>query len=280
MVEAARSHLKAVAAARKAFETSGLNPQDSPQLHDSPLRRFTSSSSAPTLGCSGGERATRSLGRRLMMAGPHEATPAPAGEPISAARLLSPLSCARRLREQRSSSMGPAQSGVHEIGSSFLRNDAASCVPKRENRMQGIGDNIEAPRFALCSDDEAEAAIEARLFEKGTAANPFAQMRVVDLTAKHALEQERVKRLQRAARADNARRMMKARESGELLPSEIPYDDRQEQAMERKINREMEVMLQKIRHSKSSYKAIISKPGRAEAFCKNVVMKDYVLTSD
>lgn len=147
---------------------------------------------------------------------------------------------------------------------------------EKKNCLKERSQSLAAPRFALSSDDEAEAAIEARLLERGDAANPFTW---ISDTPPSLIEQRRndEKMKHMHVRAANInRRVWEARQRGEPLPSDIPYDDRQEQVLLRKMDVETKRMVQKVKSSRNSYKEVTSVPGAVEALCKSAVMRNYV----
>mmetsp|Transcript_58298 Transcript_58298/g.104374 ORF Transcript_58298/g.104374 Transcript_58298/m.104374 type:complete len:274 (-) Transcript_58298:81-902(-) len=253
----------------------GLVNHSSEMAHASSEPTLASSSSAPALSlrCS---IATTNLGRRLMMGDTELSRRTMTGTMSSDPSMRpppppSPLSCARRLREQRTSSSALDQSMTQTLGSSRPKNGTAFAARKERRGSQVV------PGFTLRSDDEVEAAIEARLRERGAASNPHTWS---DYTPPSVIEsrreQERMRQEQRA-RADLSKRISEQRERGEPLPSEIPWDDRQEEVMLRKMDAEMQTMLRKVTRSRNSYQEITSIPGAAEAFCKSSVRRNYVL---
>lgn len=227
---------------------------------------FARSTSLPVLARAGTDRAIVNLGKRLVMASPAASAPlspvALCDTSVPSDRPLSPLSCARKLREQRAASTAslPANVGANSRNTGLSGEDSDwNCV--------------------LWNDSVVEAAIGARLLQKGDAANPFA--RVVPPKSVVMLQQkeERTRRLQQFARDDLARRMLEGLQSGEPMPSEVPYEDRLEQVMERKVNGEVQSMLKKISRCRNRQlrHEISSIPGGARSLSQSIVMKDYVL---
>jgi hypothetical protein len=220
------------------------------------------------------------LSRSLLMAGSELSLGAPPSAATPSKEQLSPLACAARLRQQLSSSSSLGNKAeMRSIGGSRDKAGAALRALERENRLKECSEHLAAqPRFALRSDEEAEAAIEARLREKGDAWNPFARFGssgAPAMSIEQVREKERLKEMRRVARS-----VREARQRGELLPSEIPYDDRRDQVIMRRINREMETMVHKVSKARNSYQDVTRIPGGAEKLCKSVVMKDYFLDED
>lgn len=257
-------------------KSSGLIHPGSEMTTGSTQRTLESSRSTPLLALGGGKRATTNLGRRLMMDG---SEPLNAVTSESSERPLSPLSCALRLRQQRSSSSALGQSMTQTLGDRNLRSGVAfgTRAPEHEKSMKKFGESHLNLGFTLGNDCEAKAAIEERVLQKGDAANPFWGVSETPASViKGRREQKKLQQMHRAARINSTKRISKARERGEPLPSEIPYDERQEKAVLRRMNMEFETMLQKVTRSRNSYHEVTSVPGGAEALCKSVVMEDYV----
>lgn len=235
-------------------EKFGLINHDLEMVHTSSQPTLASSISAPALSfrCS---IASTNLGRQLIMSCSDLSRTMTSDPSMRPAPPPSPLSCARRLRQQRS-----ASSHVDTLGD------------RNERRKSHA-----ALRYALSNDGEVEAAIDARLRERGFAANPHTWS---DNTPPSLIEQRRERekmKLRQRARANLSKRISGHRERGEPLPSDIPYEDRLEQVILRKMDVETQTMLQKVTRSRNSYQEVTAIPGAAEEFCKSVVMRNYVL---
>eukprot|EP00928_Gymnodinium_smaydae_P007693 TRINITY_DN12752_c0_g3_i1.p1 TRINITY_DN12752_c0_g3~~TRINITY_DN12752_c0_g3_i1.p1 ORF type:complete len:276 (+),score=59.62 TRINITY_DN12752_c0_g3_i1:121-948(+) len=236
---------------------------------------LAASASVPALSRTSTERSTTHLGRRLMMASSEASLPrASPGSAVASAPALSPLSCARRLRQELAAASSPAFRSTKR---------ASAKAPAGDEKALQVGGSLLRSKFSLCKDEDAEAAIGARLREKGDAANPL-MMRADslhnDFPAASLLEcgrdKDRLARQHQAARLDFSRRLAEARDSGDPLPSEMSYSDRQELVMQRKLDGEIDTMLQKIQRARSSsYREASAKPGGAIALSKSLVLANY-----
>lgn len=239
----------------KIFLNLGMRDLSQPKL--------STSRSTPALG---GQRATTNLGRRLMLSQTELSHSMAFDESQPSTPPFSPLSCARRLREQM----------FGESSKQTLR-DSKSQGCNQQNRTTESKEHTTEFGCGLASSDDALSAIQARMRDRGE--NHHASI-WVSTTPRSVLDQrrehEKQKRMRQAHLSKITNRMANVRERGELLPSEIPYDDRLEQVMARKVQRETESMLQKVTRARNSYHDVNSRAGAAEALCKSVVMDDYV----